>query len=76
MCLREEPAAGQLPVDDATASATGGLGATVGVSTTDRPGFTSLGCPRHSLILGTGRRCRVGGGRACLPSRQKREPTV
>lgn len=26
MCLREEPAAGLFPVDDATASATGGPG--------------------------------------------------
>lgn len=76
MCLREEPAAGLLPVDDATASATGGQGVTVGVSTTDRLGFTSLGCPRHSLILETGRWCLMGGGRACLPSRQKIEPAV
>lgn len=72
MCLREEPAAGLLPVDDATASATGGQGVTVvGVSTTDRLGFTSLGCPRHSLILGTGRWCVwVEAGLACLQGRR------
>lgn len=69
MCLREEPAAGLLPVDDATASATGGQGVTVGVSTTDRLGFTSLGLPQ-AFTYSRDRKV------VCLPSRQKIEPTV